>query len=87
MPIHHSKLILDCLEKTINERLTKKQKFILEFIRNHPIESITKLVKLVSHELNCSESCVWNNVNSLKKCGLIVNGVNPVRISEIFDYF
>ena len=71
----------------LDERLTKKQKFILEFVKNHKVGSITRLVKIISKDLGCSESCVWNNVNSLKKCGLIDNGKGPVRVSEIFEYF
>lgn len=71
----------------LDERLTKKQKFILEFVRTHEVENITKLVRMVSRELDCSESCVWNNVNSLKKCGLVVNGIGPVRLSRVFEYF
>jgi len=67
--------------------LNKKQKFIIGFVRKHKIESVTRLVKFISHELDCSESCIWNNVNSLKRFGLIVNKNGPVRLSEIFEYF
>ena len=86
LPICNSE-ILECLEKILEERLTKKQKFILDFVKNHKIETVTKLVKIISNELKCSESCVWNNINSLKRCGLLVNGSGSVEISEIFSYF
>ena len=46
--------------------------------------NITRLVRFVAKDLDCSESCVWNNVNSLKRCGLIENRLNkPVRLCEV----
>ncbi len=68
----HSLSLAKCLELVLNERLTKKQKYILGYVYTHgKVNSITSLVKSVSSELKCSESAVWNNVNSLKRCGLI----------------
>jgi len=72
------------LKKVLDERLTKKQKFIIDFLKVNKTDNITRFVKILARELDCSESCVWNNVNSLKRCGLIVNGENrPVKLSEV----
>ena len=77
-------LILDCFRKVLDERLTKKQKFIVEFLKINRADNITRLAKFLSQELNCSESCIWNNLNSLKRCGLVVNGNNrPVKLSDV----
>ncbi|MBD3155180.1 MAG: hypothetical protein GF368_00810 [Candidatus Aenigmarchaeota archaeon] len=72
------------MRKILDERLTKKQKFIIHFLRVNRADNITRLVKFLARDLDCSESCIWNNVNSLKRCGLIENGLNrPVRLSDI----
>ena len=63
----------EILQKILNERLTKKQKAILEHLTYNKYESATRAVKNLSKLLNCSESCIWDNLNSLKRCGLISN--------------
>jgi Mn-dependent DtxR family transcriptional regulator len=48
------------------------------------MDNITNAVKFFSKELSCSQSCVWNNINGLKRCGLVRNGPNkPVSLTEI----
>ncbi|NCO97336.1 MAG: hypothetical protein COY38_01220 [Candidatus Aenigmarchaeota archaeon CG_4_10_14_0_8_um_filter_37_24] len=79
-----NRILLDCFRKVLDERLTKKQKFIVEFLQVNRPDNITRLAKFLSQELDCSESCVWNNLNALKRCGLVVNGENrPVRLSDV----
>lgn len=47
-------------------------------------DNITRLVRFLADDIGCSESCIWNNVNSLKRCGLVENGLNrPVRLSDV----
>ena len=68
----HSLSLAKCLERVLNERLNKKQKYILEYVYSKGrLHSTTSLVKVVASNLQCSESAVWNNVNSLKRCGLL----------------
>ncbi|MBS3052508.1 MAG: HTH domain-containing protein [Candidatus Aenigmarchaeota archaeon] len=75
--------LVECIRKLLENRLTKKQRNILQYLNENRDESVTRSVKNISYLLNCSQSCIWNNINSLKKCGLIeVNGY--VRLSKIF---
>ena len=60
-----------CLELVLNERLTRKQKYIISYLKQNEHETATQLVKIVSSHLKCSHSAVWNNLNSLKRAGLI----------------
>ncbi len=70
-----------CLELVLNERLTRKQKYILAYLQHNEHETATQLVKAISSELKCSQSAVWNNLNSLKRAGLVsANGL--VRLTE-----
>ena len=68
------------------ERLTKKQKHILIYLKSHKESAnATNLVALLSKELRCAQTTVWNNVRSLKRAGLIVYGSrngksSPVRL-------
>ncbi len=80
------KLILLSLSK---ERLNRKQKKILHYLYNTKIIiNVTNLVHKLSIELNCSKSALWNNLNSLKKYGLINysslhNKGLPVKLTSI----
>lgn len=68
--------------KLLEERLTQKQKYILEKLSSETdYYSPTSFTKAVSVGLGCSESAVWNNLNGLKRCGLVEsNGF--VRLSS-----
>ncbi|RLJ07026.1 MAG: hypothetical protein DRP13_04460 [Candidatus Aenigmatarchaeota archaeon] len=75
-------MVVFSLDKTIKvlialarERLTKKQKLILRYLRdNHENITVTSLVPVLSEKLNCSESAVWNNLRSLRKASLVSYG-------------
>jgi len=64
------------------ERLTAKQKLILKRL---PAEKATSssLAAALSKELGCSRSCIFNNLNQLRRCGL-VDGENgsPLRLTD-----
>lgn len=65
----------DALLAIAQERLTQKQKLILNYLKNsYDKTNVTKLVPRLAKELNCSESAIWNNLNSLKKSLLICYG-------------
>jgi predicted transcriptional regulator len=47
-------------------------------------KTITQIVKELAQILDCSESALWNNTNSLKKCGLIHNELGkPVKLTRV----
>ena len=71
-----------CLELVLNERLTKKQKHIISYLRQNENETATQLVKAISSELKCSKSAVWNNLNSLKRSGIISCDTGLVQLTE-----
>jgi|SRR3989344_8901461 len=57
------------------ERLTNKQKLILNYLKyNQCSLNITRIVGILAKELSCSKSAIWNNVNSLKKACLLDYG-------------
>ncbi len=71
----------DVLLLILNECLTQKQKHIISHLQKNELESSTQLVLTMAKELNCSKSCVWNNLNSLKRAGLIeTNGIVKLSI-------
>ncbi|MBS3128733.1 HTH domain-containing protein [Candidatus Woesearchaeota archaeon] len=64
----------EAILKICKERLTNKQKKILLYISQ--LEEnlvITSLVERLSKEMNCSQSALWNNLNQLKRIGIIVS--------------
>lgn len=71
-----------CLELVLNERLTKKQKYIILYLKDNKNETATQLVKIISSELKCSQSAVWNNLNSLKRSGIVSNDTGLVQLTE-----
>ena len=67
--------IKEALLAIAKERLTKKQKLILEYLKNGWIKTnVSRLAPKLAKELNCSESAVWNNLNSLKRAFLVSYG-------------
>jgi len=64
-------LLLAALAK---ERLTSKQKKILVHLLSSEAQNVTRLVAELSSKLECSDSAVWNNLNSLKRSMLITFG-------------
>lgn len=71
----------DVLHLILKECLTQKQKHIISRLQKNELESPTNLVESISKELNCSKSCVWNNLNSLKRAGLVsTNGIVKLSV-------
>ncbi len=64
-----------------DERLTTKQKLILKRLLTAKATS-SCLARTLSKELGCSRTCIFNNLNQLKRCGL-VKGKNgcPLRLT------
>ncbi len=56
------------------ERLTRKQKQILHVLDEWQALNATQLSRVLSKKLGCSQTAVWNNINSLKRAGLISCG-------------
>ena len=72
--------LLNVLVKFSNERLTHKQKRIIIYLKTNSVNTnVTKLVPKLTKELNCCSSTVWNNLNSLKRAGLINYGSTQDR--------
>lgn len=70
------------LRKILDERLTQKQKYILHYVHKNPeARSVTFLVKIISSDLDCSESAVWDNVRSLKRCGILETN-NGIKLNS-----
>ena len=64
------------------ERLTKKQKHILSFIVSNPCTP-TRLSKVVSADLKCSRSAIFNNLHSLERAGLVeISRGTPVSLTH-----
>jgi len=55
------------------ERLTRKQKAVLEFVSREENEGKTsyRIVNELSKELGCSRAILYNSINSLQKFGLV----------------
>ncbi len=83
--VKEDSLLLEVLVKLINERLTKKQKLIIDFLSKSENKfTATSLVRKLSKELNCSKSALWNNLQTLKKCGLLENKAGEaIKLSQI----
>ena len=67
--------LIEVVKQLAEERITAKQKKILCYIAySQQHIPITPLVhKLVAY-LSCSETAVWNNINQLKRIGIISYG-------------
>ncbi len=80
------KKILIALAK---ERLTQKQKQILVYLQDIDEKiNVTNLVCTLSKKLNCSQSAIWNNSNSLRRAYLVEYGTlkekgKPVKLTSI----
>jgi len=67
--------LVESLKTLAEERLTQKQKFILLFLASLETKvNVTQLVGVLTEELDCSASAVWNNLKSLKRAGLVSFG-------------
>lgn len=62
------------IHKFANERLSKKQKRILICLVKSPRLTASKLAEQLTTVLNCSKSCIWENIRALSRAGLIVYG-------------
>jgi len=85
---HHQTKLFHVLTRTVNERLTKKQKAILLFLsRKENIgKTLYKVVSELSRELPCSKSALYNNINSLKRCGLVTNNHGrPLKLTKVAE--
>jgi len=70
---HNDLLIL--LKLLAQERLTAKQKAILQYLCTSQEElPVTRLVLKLKQELHCSETAVWNNLTQLKRIGILRYG-------------
>ena len=69
--------------KFAEEKLTEKQKIILKRVLAKE-ETSSALAKNLSREIRCSRSAIFNNLNSLKRCGL-VDGVKGqvLKLTEV----
>ena len=78
-------ILLGTLTRICKERLTKKQKKILEFLLRSEENGITStsLVRILSKEIKCSRSTLWNNLNQLKKCGLVDNSSGFLSLTGV----
>lgn len=59
------------------EKLTQKQKRILVYLiqkNEDDTTNVTALVSRLSRELNCTQTTVWNNLDPLKRIGLVDYG-------------
>jgi Mn-dependent DtxR family transcriptional regulator len=68
------------------ERLNYKQKEILKYLSSEAarFKTTTSIVKDLAKILNCSESALFNNVNSLKRSGLVENELGkPLKLTKI----
>ena len=72
------------------QRLTSKQKKILKFLKTATISKapITRLVNLLSNEINSSKSSIWLNLKQLKNIKLITYGDQnskglPVKLTAV----
>ena len=64
--------VLDTLLALGRERLTRKQKCILEMLRESECQmTTTRFVLLCSSSLGCSQTAVRNAVKSLRKAGVL----------------
>lgn len=61
------------LVKLAAERLTAKQKLILRKVSSESLTS-SSLARSLSRELGCSRTCIFTNLNQLKRCGLVEGG-------------
>ncbi len=62
-------MAIEVLCKLAMERLTSRQKIIIKEVRSN--ESLSSLVVRISRLTGCSKTAVWNNINGLKRAGLI----------------
>ncbi len=72
-------------KKLAEKSLRSKQKEILYYISldENRLKTSTRLVTELSLVLRCSQSALWNNLNSLRDLGLIhINNGRPVKITE-----
>jgi Fe2+ or Zn2+ uptake regulation protein len=81
--------LVETVQKIADERLTAKQKAIMKYVSVMVDEiAITKLVRRLMKMLACSETAVWNNVNQLRRIGVLEYGNvhtkgMPVRVTEV----
>jgi len=81
-PVSYS-TILNCLIKVAKQRLTAKQKIILEELRDNS-KNATQLVEHLANKLYCSKSALWNNLRELKETGLVSqNNGDACRLTQL----
>ncbi|HLC71415.1 MAG TPA: HTH domain-containing protein, partial [Candidatus Nanoarchaeia archaeon] len=81
--------LLLVIESLCKERLTQKQKQILEYISSNQEEiTITKLVDKLTVVLHCSHSTLWNNIRQLKRMEILQSHAkgSPIEITLIGKY-
>ena len=84
-----SETVLLTLLKVAQQRLTSKQKLILNSLRFIKTKrSVTKVVPILARELNCSLSAIWFSLNQLKRSQLVEfssanNKGLPVRLTPL----
>ncbi|MEM5871983.1 MAG: hypothetical protein QW051_03865 [Candidatus Aenigmatarchaeota archaeon] len=81
--------VLEILLALARERLTKKQKLvIIRLSQNNLLVTATRFVSIISEEMRCSRSTIWNVINSPKRAKLVKFGSaeqrgKPIRLTEI----
>ena len=89
MLIVFSSEVIELLHTLARERLTAKQKGIIRYLdRSHQDIPATRLVRDLIGPLACSEATVWNNLNQLKRIGILSSGDirtkgQPVKITVL----
>ncbi|MBI4016673.1 MAG: hypothetical protein HY363_03190 [Candidatus Aenigmarchaeota archaeon] len=64
--------LLPLLLRLSKERLTSKQKLILNILRQNTYKRpVTQIVAILAKELDCSLSAIWLNLNQLKRIQLV----------------
>lgn len=80
--------VLETLLAIGRERLTQKQKLVMiTLLDNNGFSNVTAFVSVLSEEIGCSRSTMWNVMNSLKKAkliefGSVENKGEPVKLTK-----
>jgi len=83
--IPDSTALLIALRKILNERLTKKQRAVLDFLADDENRGISqyRAALEISSRLFCSRSAVYNSISSMKRCGLVRNETGRLTLTEL----
>lgn len=89
LAIFSNKKIIDLLRGIVRGQLTAKQKEIILYICEIDQDvPVTRLVNQLAEHLACSKATVWNNLNQLKRIGILSYGDStskglPVKVTSL----